>query len=125
MTRQAIGRNAENRVAAYLRRRGLKLIARNFGCKFGEIDLIMLHGEVVVFVEVRRRTSTAFMTPAASIDPRKQRRLALTAALFLKGQPQYARLPARFDVVAITGANYRTTFEWIPNAFAVDDCAGL
>lgn len=125
MTRRAVGLCTEARAAAYLRRRGLRLIARNFSCKFGELDLIMRHGDALVFVEVRGRTSSTFMSPAASIDPRKQRRLALTATFFLKAKPQYACLPARFDVVAVTGPNYRPTIEWIQDAFALDDCAGL
>lgn len=125
MTRRAVGQRIEGQVANYLRRRGLKLIARNYACRFGEIDLVMRHGDVIAFIEVRGRTSTAFLAPAQSIDARKQRRLALTAGRFLQAHPQLAGFPARFDVVAATGPNYRTAYEWIQGAFSVDDCPGL
>ena len=125
MTRRAIGQRIEGQVAKYLQRRGLQLIARNYACRFGEIDLVMRHDEILAFIEVRGRASTAFLAPAQSIDARKQRRLALTAGRFVQAHPQLASFPARFDVVSATGPNYRTEYEWIQGAFSVDDCPGL
>lgn len=123
MEAQAKGRWAERQAAWHLRGRGLRLIARNYRCRFGEVDLIMHDAEAVVFVEVKRRRSATFMHPAESVDAHKQRRLAMAAGRFLATHPRYALQPARFDVVTITGPNYRPRFEWIQDAFQLDDSA--
>ena len=124
METQTKGRWAERQAAAHLREQGLKLIARNYRSRFGEVDLIMIDSGVTVFVEVKRRRSTAFMSPAESVDVHKQRRLALAAGRFLATHPHYGRRPARFDVVTITGPNYQPRFDWIRDAFQLDDSAG-
>ena len=64
MTRRAVGQRIEGQVAKYLQRRGLQLIARNYACRFGEIDLVMRHDDILAFIEVRGRASTAFLAPA-------------------------------------------------------------
>ncbi|HEX8602123.1 MAG TPA: YraN family protein [Pseudoduganella sp.] len=85
------------------------LVARNFLCKGGELDLVMCDGPHLVFVEVRRRRSRAFGGAAASITPAKQRRMKLAAQVFLL---RYRKLPpCRFDVVAIDG----DTIGWLKN----------
>ena len=124
MGAQAEGRWAERQAASHLRGRGLKLIASNYRSRFGEVDLIMSDGGVIVFVEVKRRRSARFMNPAESVDVHKQRRLAMAAGRFLATHPRYGRQPARFDVVTITGPNYRPQFDWIRDAFQLDDSAG-
>lgn len=95
--------------------RGLRLIGRNHRCRFGELDLVMRDGAVLVFVEVRYRRSTRFGGPAETVDPRKQRRLAAAAADYLQKHP--SMLPCRFDVVAISGGQDR--IEWLKNAFSL------
>lgn len=124
MRTQAEGHWAERQAESHLRGRGLKLIARNYRSRFGEVDLIMSDDEVIVFVEVKRRQSARFMNPAESVDVHKQRRLGLAAGRFLATHPRYGRQPARFDVVTITGPNYRPQFDWIRDAFQLDDSAG-
>ncbi|MYK84284.1 MAG: YraN family protein [Gammaproteobacteria bacterium] len=121
---QAKGRQAESEAAGHLRAHGLKLIARNYRSRFGEVDLIMSDHGVFVFVEVKRRRSASFMKPAESVDIHKQRRLAMAAGRFLATHPRYGRQPARFDVVTITGPNYQPRFDWIQDAFQLDDSAG-
>lgn len=80
----------------------------------GEIDLVMIDGTDFVFVEVRSRASARFGGAAASVDLRKQRRLALAAQLFLSGRFGPRAWPAcRFDVVAIEGER----LHWIRSAF--------
>lgn len=96
-------------------RNRLKLIARNHRCKFGEIDLIMRDGAVLVFIEVRYRRSSRFGAPAATVDARKQRRLATAARHYLMTNP--CQLACRFDVVAISGQDH---IQWIRNAFTLD-----
>ena len=111
---QAAGGDAEERAAAYLAGRGLAIVARNFRTRLGEIDLVAREGEVLVFVEVRLRSSAGFGGALESITPRKQRRIAAAAESFLRGFRQPPR--CRFDVVALEGADIR----WLRGAF---ECA--
>lgn len=98
---QAIGADGEQQALDYLQQQGLRLIERNFRCKCGEIDLIMQHGEQLVFVEVRLRKAAGFGGAAASVTPQKQRKLTLTAQYYLQ---RYRNLPrCRFDLIAIDG----------------------
>lgn len=106
----AAGAIAEARAADYLTARGLSVIARNYRCRGGEIDLVCRDGASLVFVEVRLRTSRHFGGAAASITPAKQRRITLAANHYLAGKP----LPAcRFDAVLFDGES----IDWIRNAF--------
>lgn len=105
------GAAAEDRAAAYLKRQGLKLLARNWRCRAGEIDLVMQAGNALVFVEVRSRASAAFGGAAASITPTKQGRLIRAAEHYLLQHPSH--LPCRFDAVLIDGDN----LQWLRNAF--------
>jgi len=114
--RGLVGDRAERKALRFLIREGLKPVTRNFRSRGGEIDLIMLHGDCLTFVEVRYRKSTRFSTPALTVDRHKQRKILRTAALFLADRPQYARLTSRFDVVAITGGE-DSTIEWLQDAF--------
>jgi putative endonuclease len=100
---------------------GLKPVARNFRSRGGEIDLIMLHGNCLTFIEVRCRSSRRFLHPALSVDRRKQRKIMRTAALFLAGERCFSGYAVRFDVVAIDGAGKHDSVEWIRDAFRPDD----
>lgn len=107
------GRHAENIAAAFLQRQGLALVARNYRCRFGEIDLIARDGKTLVFVEVRMRSSTSFGGAAASITAAKRAKLTRAARHYLAGT---ARMPAcRFDALLVSGADH--SVEWIKNAF--------
>lgn len=97
--RQVQGRQGEDDALAHLARHGLRLLERNFRCKGGEIDLIMLDGAALVFVEVRQRSGASHGGAAASVTPAKQRRLVRAAQFYLLRYPQLP--PCRFDVVAI------------------------
>jgi len=92
-------------------------VTRNFRSRGGEIDLIMLDGDCLTFVEVRYRKSTRFSSPAPTVDHRKQRKILRTAAMFVANSQRYARHTMRFDVVAIAG----DTIEWIQDAFRPSD----
>ncbi len=96
----------------YLVSRGLKLVTKNFHSRFGEIDLIMMEGNTLVFVEVRFRRSTHYGGAAVSVTPEKQRRISLTASHYLQKTNQTDRW-CRFDVVAISKDNTN----WIKSAF--------
>lgn len=77
----------------------------------------MEQGEVVVFVEVRRRTRTDYGTAAESVDRRKQERLRATAEHFLQQGRNISNRPCRFDIVAITASPEGERVEWLRNAF--------
>jgi putative endonuclease len=115
--REARGRAAEDAALAHLRNRGLSLLARNYRCRLGEIDLVMREGDELVFVEVRARGSEDHGGAAGSVDACKQRRLRLAARHFLMTHPRAAAWPARFDVVAISGPDGENEPHWIRAAF--------
>ncbi len=90
----------EQQALAFLRSQGLRLLQQNFRAKCGEIDLIMLEQETLVFVEVRKRQRSRFLHAAASIDGRKQARLWRTAQAYLLTRPDLSAKPCRFDIIA-------------------------
>jgi putative endonuclease len=106
------GRLFERRALDYLQSQGLKLIEQNFHSSFGEIDLIMTHGKVLVFVEVRYRQRRDYGGAEYSVTPRKQRRIAQTAQVFVKAR-KAGRMTCRFDVIAFAGSD----INWIRSAF--------
>lgn len=116
------GRRAERRAERFLKRKGLRTLARNYQRRSGEVDLVMLDGETLVFVEVRYRGAGAWSSGLESVQRAKQQRLMRTAALYLEEHPQQRLRNARFDVVSASRRNYRIVCEWIPNAFEAMDC---
>lgn len=115
----SIGKKAEDTALHYLTGKGLILRARNYRSRWGELDLIMQDGEMLVFVEVRSRTHSNYTSAAASVDFRKQQKLAKTALIYLQ---QFSTPPnTRFDVVALDRQSAQSTqhVEWIKNAFEV------
>src|SRR5690606_23628442 len=87
-SRQQRGNASEQRACQWLREQGLELVTQNWRCRLGEIDLIMQHGDTLVFVEVRYRAQDDFGGALASVDQRKQRRLVLAARHYLSRFPQ-------------------------------------
>lgn len=106
------GRDAEDRALALLLQRGLKLVARNWHCRGGEIDLIMRDGAVLVFVEVRHRGGGRFGGAADSITAAKQRKLLLAAEVYLSSHAIDS--PCRFDAVLSMGSEAP---QWLKNVF--------
>ncbi|HEX7012689.1 MAG TPA: YraN family protein [Steroidobacteraceae bacterium] len=115
--RKQTGARGEDAALEHLRAAGLKLVERNYRCRGGEIDLVMLEGATLVLVEVRWRSSMQFGGAAASVTWRKQQRLARAARSLLDRRPDLRRYPARFDVVAIDTAEGRVEINWIKGAF--------
>ena len=109
-----IGHQAEDLARQFLEKQGLTLVARNFSCRMGEIDLIMRHKQFVVFVEVRFRKNRDFGGPVISISKSKQNKLLATAKIYLQQNPRLARIPVRFDVIGILGSD--DSVEWVQNA---------
>lgn len=111
---------AEQLAATFLAEKGLKLLAKNYHCRFGEIDLVMQDGKTLVFVEVKLRTSNQFGGAAASITPQKQQKMILTAQHYLQTQ-KMGDVACRFDAILMQSAHLTATdlqhIEWIRNAF--------
>ncbi len=114
---QQTGRAAEEQALLHLQRAGLKLLQRNWRCRLGELDLVMLDGDTVVFVEVRFRRHQAWGGAAESVDSRKRARLSAAAEHFLQEHPRWRRNPCRFDVVAMSPGALPQSLNWIQNAF--------
>ena len=102
-----------NHLAAH----GLVCRDRNFRSRFGEIDLVMQDGALVVFVEVRSRSGPGFMDPAESVDRRKRARLARTADTWLRVRRRAVLPVCRFDVVTVTGSREEPDIRWLQGAF--------
>nr|WP_314574726.1 YraN family protein [uncultured Pseudomonas sp.] len=117
-TRQIAGREAEALALRHLQQQGLQLITQNWSCKRGELDLVMLDGDTVVFVEVRYRRHAGWGGALESVDFRKQQKLTLAAQWFLQTELKWADSPCRFDVVAINGdPGTKPALSWLQNAF--------
>ncbi|MFQ6350798.1 YraN family protein [Pseudomonas sp. R11F] len=112
------GKDAELQALQYLQRQGLRLLAQNWLCKRGELDLVMLDGDTVVFVEVRYRKHAQWGGALASIDGRKRQKLILAAQVFLQAEHRWADSPCRFDVVAIESTPLGPAdLNWLKDAF--------
>jgi putative endonuclease len=107
---------AESLACDHLRAQGLALVARNWRCPRGEIDLVMTHGQTLVFVEVRQRRHSRFGSPAETIGTQKRERLRRAAEHYLLAHPDARRRPCRMDVVTITGEAGNHRIEWLSNA---------
>jgi len=112
-TSKQIGDAGEEIAVRHLVTQGLRVLARNFRVKGGEIDIVCRDGVTTVFVEVRKRTSTRFGGAVYSITPTKQRRLILAARHWLA---QHGDSACRFDCVLLDGDK----LEWVKNAFSAD-----
>jgi putative endonuclease len=117
-SKQALGREGERLAELFLKKKGYKLVQRNYRCRGGEVDLIVLDRRVVVFVEVKTRTDHEFGSPLEAVEPRKQRRMILAAQFFLHEKKLHER-DARFDVVGISWPGSEPVFEHIQNAFVI------
>ena len=107
------GVEAEAMAAAFLEHKGLRILARNYRCRLGEIDLVAREGDTTVFVEVRSRGSSAFGGAAASITAAKRQRLVKAARHYISRQRALPQ--CRFDALLIEGEPPR--IEWLRNAF--------
>ncbi|MBO2518191.1 MAG: YraN family protein [Firmicutes bacterium] len=96
-----MGRWGEALAALYLQGLGYQILARNLRNRLGELDLVALDGEILVFVEVRTRRGGPAGTPEESVDRAKQARLQRLASAFRARHPLHRSRPARIDVIAL------------------------
>lgn len=120
-----LGRRGEDVARRFLKRQGLKILARNYRCRAGEVDLIALDrstrrqmgAETVAFVEVKTRSSDRYTDPEFAVDARKRDHLVKVARHYL-AHHDAADLNVRFDVLAIViSGGEKPQVKYIPNAF--------
>jgi len=116
--RQLFGRDGERLAERYLQQKGYKLVERNYRCRGGEVDLILLDRKVIVFVEVKTRSDHEFGSPLEAVEARKQKKMIQAAQFFLNQKGLHNR-EARFDVIGISWVGQQPAVEHIENAFDV------
>ena len=116
MRRQHSGAAAEERAAQLLLGAGYAIVARNYRCRLGELDIVARRGAQLVIAEVRLRSSRAFGGPAASIGAAKRARIVRATRYLLLRQPQLAELDVRFDTLLLSASD--GPIEWIEAAFS-------
>ncbi len=114
--KQILGKEGERIAERYLKKKGYRLVERNYRCPVGELDLIALDRRVIVFVEVKTRTDDRFGGPLESVHWRKQQKMIKAAQFFLSQQRLHQR-EARFDVIGISFVDGEPVVEHIQNAF--------
>jgi putative endonuclease len=114
--KQELGKEGERVAEQYLKKKGYKLIERNYRCAGGELDLIVLDRRVVVFVEVKTRTGQGFGSPIEAVEFHKQRKMIQAAQYFLTEKKLHQR-DARFDVIGVSWPGREPVVEHIENAF--------
>lgn len=111
---RATGAKYESVAAAYLSGNGYQILERNYRNKYGEIDIIAAKDSVLVFVEIKFRSSDSYGDPLEAVDARKQQRISKTALCYYSRHGYYANAPCRFDVLGIYGDG---TIRHVENAF--------
>jgi len=114
--RRQLGDAGEEAAAELLRKGGYRIVARNYRCRRGEVDLIAERGELLVFVEVRTRATAAFGAPEETVGFRKRRRVVAAARDYLARRRGSER-GARFDVVAVVDSPAGPRLTHFENAF--------
>jgi putative endonuclease len=120
-SRRALGKLGEAAAAAYLRRNGVRILAANYVCAAGEIDLIGTEREALLFIEVKTRTSEAFGLPQLAVHQRKQQQIVRAAQWYLADR-RIPEIACRFDVVAVTfpPGDETPRIHWVRDAFPAE-----
>ena len=115
------GRIGEEAAAVYLEKNGLKLLARNFESKRGEIDLVLREGDCLVFAEVKARNDGGWTRPAAAVDQKKRRNLSMAAIDYLR-TIKNPTVKIRFDIVEVLlDGDLVTEVRHLPNSFEMEE----
>ena len=115
--RKALGSRGEDLAVKYLKKKGYKVIERNYRCQWGEIDLVARQGDTVIFVEIKARTSSDFGLPQDAVGRFKQEKLIQAARAYMAEHHLQETIPARFDVVAVQLTPSGPDIELIQDAF--------
>ena len=110
-SKKTLGKKGEEIALKYLKKKGYKILATNYRCPLGEIDIIAKYKKVIAFIEVKTRRSSTFGLPQESVNQRKQYQLSKVALYRL------TKTKARFDVVSVLIDNDSEKVELIQDAF--------
>ena len=114
--KKELGKRGEEVALRFLKKKGYRIIEKNYVCNMGEMDIIAKEKDTLVFIEVKTRTSQEFGPPQLAVNAWKQKQLSKVALNYLK-EKRLEDVKARFDVVAILLAGKEEEVELIPNAF--------
>lgn len=120
MNQVKTGKEYEEKVALYLEKQGMRLLARNFRCRRGEIDMIGIHEGCLVFVEVKYRKDNSRGAAEEAVGVSKQKKICYTSDYFRISHKQYQTMQVRYDVVAVT----QKEIKWYRNAFPYQGMGG-
>jgi putative endonuclease len=118
---QQIGKEAENKACHFLQKKGLQLLTQNYRCYHGEIDLIMMDKDDIVFVEVRKRKRIDYGNAFETVNHSKRKKIIKTAMHFLQKKKWMYKVNSRFDIIAIHPVQNIMQIEWIKNAFLFEE----
>ncbi|XOQ44075.1 MAG: UPF0102 protein [Clostridium sp.] len=110
----------EQCAAEYLKRKGFRILARNYRSRFGEIDIIAENNQYIIFAEVKTRERFFMVGPEEAVTPAKRIKIAKTALMYLRKNP--TQLQPRFDVIGVItskSGNQVRSLRHIENAFSV------
>ena len=114
MNKKEIGHKYEDKAADYLEEKGFIVLERNFRCRQGEIDLIGLHENCLVFVEVKYRKNVSAGAPEEAVGQAKQSKICMVSDYYRMTHPQNGGRQIRYDVIAIC----EDRITWYRNAFS-------
>lgn len=110
------GDNGEDIAVKYLIENGARIVARNFRCRLGEIDVIAEYENYLCFIEVKLRNNTAYGCAIEAVTPAKQKTIRMVAQVYLMQNCRY-NSPCRFDVIGIDMTENKENITYIKNAF--------
>jgi putative endonuclease len=113
------GKEAEQAAVCYLKSYGYRLVVQNFRCRLGEIDIIMIKGHDIYFIEVKGRWTNTEGAPLEQITSRKMRQISRVAELYLQQNPLNQNQRAYFSVIGVDKSSGSEQIHWIPDAFEV------
>ncbi len=117
LTRRDKGKTIEKLCEKFLKNKKVRIITSNFYSRCGEIDLIGLKEDTLIFFEVRYRQSIHYGSPIESVTRNKQKRIYKTALFFIIKHPEFKNFTYRFDIIGTSTYNGELVFEWQQNAF--------
>ncbi len=107
-----LGRYGEEKAANYLVKQGMKILEKNYRCRYGEVDIIAKEKDTLVFVEVKTRKSSTYLSPFLAVNKHKQLQISKVALHYLL-EKKLKEIPCRFDVVTVVDEQ----IQWIKGAF--------
>lgn len=112
LQRIKLGQDGEEKAAKYLLKQGVKILEKNYRCGYGEVDIIAKDRDTLVFVEVKTRKTSSYLSPLLAVNKRKQFQISKVALHYLL-EKKIQEIPCRFDVVAVVDKD----IQWIKGAF--------